>query len=262
MSKNLNAGEKKLVCGKPKIWKDPPGAMMYCPGCQETVIHRIIAEVLEELEIDGKSIAVIGVGCHAFVQLSWDIDALSCAHGRALDSATAIKRLNPDSVIFTVQGDGDCTAIGAGGFINAMTRGEKITTIMYNNTNYGTTGGQFAPTSLIGQKTVTTPNGRDPEHDGYPIHAAELAATFKGTVYSARGSLHSPGGYPRTKKYIKTAFKKQINKIGYSFVEVLCACPPNWHLSPVESIRRIKNEVVDEFPLGEFKNINSIENKA
>ncbi len=258
MNSKTNAVTKKLVCGNPVIWKDPPGAIMYCPGCQEPVIHRIIAEVLEELEIEGKSIGVIGVGCHAFVQISWAMDVLSCAHGRALDSATALKRLKPDTTVFTIQGDGDCTAIGAGGFINAMTRGEKLTTIMYNNTNYGTTGGQLAPTSLIGQKTATTPNGRNPETEGYPIHTAELAATFKGTVYSARGSIHSPVTYQRTKRYIKTAFKKQIDGIGYSFVEVLCTCPPNWHLSPVDSINRVKNEVVKEFPLGEFKNINSI----
>ena len=129
---------------------------------------------------------------------------------------------------------------------------------MYNNTNYGTTGGQLAPTTLLGQKTSTTPTGRDSAVDGFPIHAAELAATFKSTSFSARGSLHSPAQYERTKKYIKTAFKKQTDNIGYSFVEVLSACPPNWHLSPVDCIKRIKEEVVSEFPLGEFKNVEKI----
>ena len=245
---------KKLVCGKPKIWKDPPGAMMYCSGCHHPVIYRIISEVLEELKIDGKAICMAGVGCHSYIVITWDIDMTLCAHGRALDSATAIHRLNPDAIVFTVQGDGDCTAIGAGGFINAMTRGEQLTTIMYNNTNYGTTGGQMAPTTLLGQKTTTTPHGRDPAFEGYPIHAAELAATFKGTAYSARGSVHTPANYQRTKRYIKKAFQNQVDGIFYNFVEVLSACPPNWHLTPVECLKRIEEELVPEFPLGEFKN--------
>ncbi|MFH1626082.1 MAG: thiamine pyrophosphate-dependent enzyme [Pseudomonadota bacterium] len=245
---------KEPVVRNPAIWKDPPGAAMYCAGCQHPVIHRIVAEVLEEMGIDGKVICVVGVGCHAFVQVTWNLDALSCAHGRALDSATAVKRLNPGAIVFTVQGDGDCIGIGAGAFIGAMIRGEKITTIMYNNTNYGTTGGQLAPTTLIGQKTTTTPGGRDPSVEGYPVHTAELAATFKGTAYSARGSVHSPANYRRTKKYIKTTFQKQIDGIGYSFVEVLSACPPNWRLSPQECLERIEEDVIAEFPLGEFKN--------
>ncbi|MDY7032050.1 MAG: thiamine pyrophosphate-dependent enzyme [Thermodesulfobacteriota bacterium] len=246
--------KKEEVYAKPKIWKEPPGAAMYCPGCQHPVIHRIVAEVLEEMAIDGEAVCILGVGCHAFIQVSWNLDVLSCAHGRALDSATAIKRLDPDAVVFTVQGDGDCTAIGAGAFLGAMSRGEKITTIMYNNTNYGTTGGQLAPTSLIGQKTTTTPKGRNPEVEGHPVHTAELAASFTGTVYSARGSVHSPANFQRTKKYMKKAFQKQINGVGFSFVEVLSACPPNWHLSPKECIRRIEEEIIPEFPLGEIKN--------
>ncbi len=244
---------KKMVCGRPRIWKDPPGATMYCPGCHHPIIYRIISEVLESLSIDGKAICMAGVGCHSFVAVAWDIDLTICAHGRALDSGTALKRLNPEAIVFTVQGDGDLTAIGAGGFINAMTRGERITTIMYNNTNYGTTGGQLAPTTLVGQKTTTTPGGRDPASEGYPIHAAELAATFKGTAYSARGSVHTPSNYQRTKKYITNAFKKQMDGAGFSFVEVLSACPPNWHLAPVDCLRRIEEEVIREFPLGEFK---------
>jgi len=259
MSKEENKVIKEKICENPKIWKDPPGAAMYCPGCQHPVVHRIIAEVLDELNIDGNCICVVGVGCHAFVQVSWDIDIVLSAHGRALDSATAIKRLRPDAIVFTVQGDGDCMAIGAGAFIGAMTRGEKITTIMYNNTNYGTTGGQMAPTTLLGQKTTTTPNGRNPLTEGYPSHAAELAAIFDGTVYSARGSVNSFANYQRTKKNIKTAFQKQIAGVGYSFVEVISSCPPNWHMSPVECIKRIESEVIPEFPLGEFKNVNTIE---
>ncbi|MDY6968225.1 MAG: thiamine pyrophosphate-dependent enzyme [Spirochaetota bacterium] len=258
MSGHIDTSKMTEVCVNPKIYKDPPGASMYCPGCQHPVIHRIIAEVLNELDIEGKAICMMGVGCHAFFQVSLDIDVVSCAHGRALDTGTAIKRLNPDAIVFSIQGDGDCVAIGAGAFVGAMTRGERITTIMYNNTNYGTTGGQMAPTTLIGQKTTTSPNGRDPSIEGYPTHAAELAATFTSTVYSARGSVNSAANYQRTKKYIKTAFQKQMDGLGYSFVEVLSACPPNWHLSPVECIKRIEEEMIPEFPLGEIKNVDKI----
>lgn len=259
MNKTTENVTRKEVCVKPRIWIDPPGAVMYCPGCQHPVIHRIISEVLEELGIDGKAICMAGVGCHAFVQIAWDLDIMICAHGRALDSGTAIKRLNPDAVVFSVQGDGDCMAIGAGAFVNAMTRGEMLTTIMFNNTNYGTTGGQLAPTSLIGQRTSTTPLGRKPDIEGYPVHAAELAAAFRGTAYSARGSVHTPADYQRTKRYIKIAFQKQIEGIGFGFVEVLSACPPNWHLSPVDCLKRIGDEVIAEFPLGEFKNESALD---
>jgi 2-oxoglutarate ferredoxin oxidoreductase subunit beta len=245
---------RRQVFPTPAIIKVPPGSSMYCPGCLHPVVQRAISEVLEKLGLEGQAICMVGVGCHSFATVNWDLDLALCAHGRALDSATAIKRLNPDAVVFTVQGDGDCTAIGAGAFINAMTRGEKITTIMYNNTNYGTTGGQLAPTSLVGQKTTTTPEGRDPDVEGYPIHAAELAATFTGTAYSARGSVHTPAAYQRTKGYIRTAFQKQLARAGFSFVEVLSACPPNWHLTPVDSLKRIEEELIPEFPLGEFKN--------
>jgi len=253
MNSKSSSITRKTVCTKPNIWIDPPGAAMYCSGCQHPVIHRIIAEILEEMDIDRKAICIGGVGCHAFVQVAWDVDITIAAHGRALDSCTAIKRLNPESIVFSIQGDGDCLAIGAGAFINTMTRGENLTTIMYNNTNYGTTGGQMAPTTLLGQKTATTPLGRNSKTEGFPIHAAELAATFKGTVYSARGSVHTPANYQRTKKYIKKAFQNQIDGAGFSFVEVISACPPNWHLSPVDCIKRIDEQIINEFPLGEYK---------
>jgi len=150
-------------------------------------------------------------------------------------------------------------AIGAGSLVGALTRGEKITTIMGNNTNYGTTGGQMAPTTVMGQVTSTSPNGRDAAREGYPVHAAEMVATFKGCSYSARGALISPDNYQRTKKYVETAFKKQIDNVGFSFVEIISACPVNWHKSPVESLKWIEDEVLAEFPLGEFKNVDRIE---
>ncbi|OGO04665.1 MAG: hypothetical protein A2Y91_05820 [Chloroflexi bacterium RBG_13_54_8] len=229
-----------------------------CPGCQYPTVGRIIAELLEELNLDGKTIEVVGIGCNSGVAML-NIDAIQGSHGGAPDTATAIKRLSPDSFVYTVQGDGDCIAIGAGSFIGALTRGEMITIIMCNNANYGTTGGQMAPTTLMGQITTTSPEGRGAATGGYPVHVAELAATFKGVAYSARGALTSSADYQRTKKYIKAAFKKQIDRIGLGFVEVISACPANWHMSPVESLKWIREKMVPEFPLGEFKNVDHID---
>jgi 2-oxoglutarate ferredoxin oxidoreductase subunit beta len=246
---------------KVKVWAPKRTLVMPlfgCPGCQHPTIGRIIAEVLEELGLDGKAIEVIGIGCNSGVAML-NIDVIQGSHGGAPDMATAIKRLSPDSFVFTVQGDGDCIAIGAGSFIGALTRGEMITIIMCNNANYGTTGGQMAPTTLIGQKTTTTPGGRDAMTDGYPVHVAELAATFRGVKYSARGSLTSPANYQRTKKHIKIAFQKQLDHVGLSFVEILSACPANWHLTPVESLKWIEEKMIPEFSLGEFKNVDQVD---
>ncbi|GAG07443.1 unnamed protein product, partial [marine sediment metagenome] len=232
---------------------------LFCPGCQTPVVARIIAEAFDELGIGDKAIMVAGVGCHGMLLGGVALDRVHALHGRGPDVATGIKRNLPDIIVFTVQGDGDCIAIGAGSLIGAATRGEKITIIMINNTNYGTTGGQLAPTTLVGQVTTTTPQGRDPNVEGYPAHAAELVATFKGVSYSARGALHTAANYQRTKGYIKTAFQKQLDGLGLSFVEVITACPPNWHLTPVQSLAWIKEQVVPEFPLGEFKNGAQVE---
>lgn len=232
-----------------------------CPGCQHGTIGRIIAEVLEELELDGNAIEVIGIGCNSGVAML-NVDVIQGSHGGAPDTASAIKRLSPDSFVYTVQGDGDCIAIGAGSFIGALTRGELITIIMCNNANYGTTGGQLAPTTLSGQITTTTPEGRDPACTGYPVHVAELTATFKSVAYSARGSLTSPAEYRKTKKYIKKAFQKQLDKVGLGYVEVLSACPANWHLTPVESLKWVEEHMVPEFPLGEFKDVNGKKNPS
>ena len=231
-----------------------------CPGCQYWTLGRIFAEVLQELDIYGKTIGIVGVGCHGNAVSVLNIDSMLSAHGRAPDTATAIKRLRPDAIVFTIQGDGDCIAIGAGAFIGALTRAERLTIIMCNNANYGTTGGQLAPTTLRGQITSTTPGGRGTTgNDGYPTHTAELAAIFKGVAYSARGAINTPANYQRTKGYIKTAFRKQMEGVGFSFVEVLSNCPPNWHLSPLESLKWIEEKMISEFPLGEFKNVDRIE---
>jgi 2-oxoglutarate ferredoxin oxidoreductase subunit beta len=244
-----------------KVWAAPQVLAFSpaCPGCQYWTIGRIIAEVLEELDIEGKAIAVMGIGCNGYISNALNIDRILGAHGRAPDTATAIKRLSPDNIVFTTQGDGDCMAIGADSFIGALIRGEKFTIIMCNNANYGTTGGQLAPTTLTGQITTTTPDGRNVITEGYPVHTAELAATFTGVAYSARSAVNTPANYQRTKKCVKAAFQKQVDQIGLSFVEVLSACPPNWHLSPVESLKWIEEKMIPEFPLGEFKNVNRID---
>ncbi len=251
MSDQSGVGKVKVVGAGQVLWMPVPG----CPGCQAGSVGRIIADVLEEMGLDGKAILSDGIGCHSGVAVL-NLDVVQGSHGGAPDMATAVKRLSPDSFVFTVQGDGDCIAIGAGSFIGALTRGEMITIIMVNNANYGTTGGQTSPTTLMGQKTTTTPSGRDAASGGYPVRVAELAATFRTVAYSARGALTTPANYQRTKKYVKTAFQKQVDHAGLGFVEVLAACPPNWHLSPVESLKWIEEKMIPEFPLGEFKNVD------
>ncbi|MEW6034171.1 MAG: thiamine pyrophosphate-dependent enzyme [Chloroflexota bacterium] len=255
MSRGSKAREK--VCGWPELWRPIPGAVPFCPGCQEPVVGRVVCEVVHELGIEGSTVAVVGVGCSGFMGMTLDVDCVIAAHGRALDVATGLKRTHPDTIVFTVQGDGDCLSIGAEALIAAMGRGESVTVVMLNNANYGTTGGQMAPTTLVGQVTTTTPEGRHPAKEGYPVHGAELVASFKGVSYSARSALFKPTQYQQTKRYIRSAFEKQRAGMGLSFVEVLSACPVDWRLTPVESLMWIEREMVKEFPLGEFKNVDT-----
>jgi len=263
MSEQEKGAAKAVVAEKPILLRGEPWMDilwdLFCPGCQIPVVARIIAESFEELGIGDRAIMVGCVGCTGILIASFNIDRVSPAHGRGPDAATALKRIHPEAIVFTVQGDGDCIAIGAGSLIGALTRGEKITVIMVNNTNYGTTGGQMAPTTLLGQVTSTSPEGRTSAAEGYPVHTAEMVATFKGVAYSARGSLHTPAEYRRTKKYVKTAFQRQQEGVGFGFVEILTACPVNWHLTPVKALEWIGKDVIREFPLGEFKNVTSIE---
>lgn len=263
MSEKTKEVAKQVVVEKPLLlqgeaWMDILWDL-FCPGCQIPLVGRLVAESLEELGVNDNAIMVGCVGCTGILIASMTMDRVSPAHGRGPDVATALKRINPDTVVFTIQGDGDCIAIGAGPLVGALTRAEKITVVMINNTNYGTTGGQLAPTTLTGQVTSTTPKGRSPGAEGYPVHTAEMVATFKGTAYSARGSLHTPADYQRTKKYIRTAFQRQIEGVGFSFVEVIAACAVNWHMTPVQALDWIGEKVVAEFPLGEFKNVTRIE---
>lgn len=263
MNEETKAIAKERVAAKPILLEGEPWMDilwdLFCPGCQIPLVGRIIGEAFAELGIGDKAIMVGSVGCTGILIASIMVDRVGPAHGRGPDVATALKRIRPDTLVFTVQGDGDCIAIGAGPLVGALTRGEKITIIMVNNANYGTTGGQMAPTTLIRQVTTTTPQGRSPAAEGYPVHAAEFVATFKGVAYSARGSLHTPAHYKRTRGYVKTAFQRQLEGVGLSFVEIIAACPTNWHMTPVQSLEWIGTEVVAEFPLGEFKNVTHIE---
>ena len=253
------AVEKELVVGTPSLKVYLPFTV-YCSGCHYGLITRMLCEVIEELGIGDRAIGLSGVGCsfgsfNAYI----NVDFTTCAHGRAPAMATAIKRIHPDAIVFTLQGDGDLGAIGLGCFLNAVHRGEKLTTIFLNNACYGTTGGQMAPTTLWGMKTTTTREGRDPETTGVPFHGAELVAPIKSVAYSARVAMHNPKAYRNAKKVIKTAFQKQIDGVGYGFVETLSACPTNWRLSPVDCLDYIENKMIAEYPLGEFKNVDKID---
>lgn len=247
----------KVSGGNPPLWKPHTYGSKRCPGCHYQTLERATCETLEELGLGGQAVIVTGVGCCARSYLVMDYDGIFAAHGRATDVATAIKRVRPELFVFTWQGDGDSIAIGTEGLINSAIRAEKITILMINNANYGTTGGQAAPTTLLGQTTTTTPGGRD-NNTGYPAHVAELMAQFKGVAYSVRTSIHTPANFQKTKKYLKTAFEKQTKGIGLGFVEVLSACPSNWHLSPIDSLTFIEEKMIAEYPLGEFKNVDAI----
>ncbi|MGD0028926.1 MAG: thiamine pyrophosphate-dependent enzyme [Candidatus Bathyarchaeia archaeon] len=225
----------------------------YCPGCGHGTIHRLIAEVIDELGIREKTVVVAPVGCAVLLYNYFDLDSYEAAHGRAPAIATGCKRVHPELIVFTYQGDGDLAAIGTAETVHAAARGEKITTIFVNNAVYGMTAGQMAPTTLIGQKTTTTPDGRSAERAGYPIRVCEMLATLEGAAYVARVSVSSPKNVVQAKRAIKKAFETQIKGLGYSIVEVLSQCPTNWHMTPAESVKWVDERMAPYFPLGEFK---------
>ena len=225
----------------------------YCPGCTHGVIHRLVAEVLDELGLREKAIGVAPVGCAVFAYNYFDCDFAEAAHGRAPAMATGIKRVHPDRVVFTYQGDGDLAAIGTGEIVHAATRGENLTVIFVNNAVYGMTGGQMAPTTLPGMRSTSSPRGRDVETMGFPVRVAELLATLSGASYVVRRSVHDPGHINQTKKAIKTAFQVQINQMGFSLVEILSSCPVNWGKTPIEALRFVKEEMIPYYPLGDYK---------
>jgi 2-oxoglutarate ferredoxin oxidoreductase subunit beta len=225
----------------------------YCPGCGHGIAHRLVAEVVDELGIREKVIGICPVGCAVLAYDYWDFDCSEAAHGRALAVATAIKRLRPQNLVFTYQGDGDLAAIGTNETIHAANRGENLTVIFINNAVYGMTGGQMAPTTLLGQITATTPKGRNAQLQGYPLKISEMLALLAGVKYIERTSLHSPQEVIKTKKAIKQAFRNQINKVGFSLVEILSPCPTYWGLSPKEALDWIREVMIKEFPLGRIK---------
>lgn len=241
-----------VVFQKTKGLTDTP--FHYCPGCTHGIVHRLVAETMEELGVLDKAIGVAPVGCAVFAYEYFNCDMQEAAHGRAPAVATGIKRVHPDKIVFTYQGDGDLAAIGTAETVHAAARGENITVIFINNAIYGMTGGQMAPTSLIGQETLTTPYGRNPETNGYPIKMCEMLSTLEGAAYIERVSVYDVKHVLNAKKAIKNAFKAQISKKGFSMIEVLSSCPTNWGMSPNEALKWIKDKMEQYYPLGVYKN--------
>ena len=230
-----------------------PAITHYCPGCTHGVIHRLVAEVLDELGIRERTVGVAPVGCSVLAYNYFNCDFQEAAHGRAPAFATGIKRVRPDLIVFTYQGDGDLASIGMAEIVHAANRGEKFTTIFVNNAIYGMTGGQMAPTTLPHQITTTSPRGRDTDDVGYPIRVAELLSTLRTPGYIARVSSHSPKHIVEAKKAIKRAFQYQVEGRCYGLVEVLSTCPTNWGKTPVDATRWLEESMIPYFPLGEFK---------
>jgi 2-oxoglutarate ferredoxin oxidoreductase subunit beta len=225
----------------------------YCPGCTHGTIHRLVAEVLDELGVRERTIGVAPVGCSVLAYYYFNVDMAEAAHGRAPAMATGIKRVSPDKVVFTYQGDGDLASIGIAEIIYAANRGERFTTIFVNNAIYGMTGGQMAPTTLPGQVTTSSPTGRDIELAGWPMRIAELIGVLPGAAYVTRQSALDVPGIRRTKKAIKLAFQAQLDGLGFSLVEVLSTCNTNWHMGPVQALDWAKEHMVAYFPLGDTK---------
>jgi 2-oxoglutarate ferredoxin oxidoreductase subunit beta len=241
----------QIVYQRPESLTDTP--THYCPGCTHGVAHRLVAEVLDDMQILEKTIGVAPVGCSVFAYNYFDCDFVEAAHGRAPAMATGVKRVLPGRVVFTYQGDGDLASIGMGEIVHAAARGENITVIFINNAIYGMTGGQMAPTTLPGMKTTSSPNGRDVEQMGFPIRMPEMLATLDGVGYVVRRSLHDPKNIRMAKKAIRLAFETQVRGLGFSLVELLSSCPTNWGLTPVESLRFIEEHMLPAYPIGDYK---------
>ena len=244
-----------IVFEKTKALTDVP--FHYCPGCTHGIVHRLVAEVLDELGVVGQTVGVASVGCSVFSYNYFNCDMVQAAHGRAPAVATGIKRAVPENVVFTYQGDGDLAAIGMAETIHAATRGENITVIFINNAIYGMTGGQMAPTSLPGQITQTSPYGRDTSTAGHPIRVCELLSTLSGTALAQRVTVDSVKNVNIAKKAIKKGFQNQIDKKGYSIIEVVSTCPTNWGLTPEESMKWLRENMLEYYPLGVYKDIDA-----
>lgn len=236
---------------KPHALTDVP--LHYCPGCTHGIVHRLVAEVIDEMGIEGDTVGVCPVGCSVMAYDYFACDMIEAAHGRAPAVATGVKRANPDKFVFTYQGDGDLAAIGTAETVHAATRGENITVIFINNTTYGMTGGQMAPTTLPGQVTQTTPYGRDVNSAGFPVRVCEMIATLSGTAYAERVTVTDPANIRKAKAAIRKGFEFQKNNQGFSLIEVLSTCPTNWGKSPVESLEWLKENMIPYYPLGVYK---------
>lgn len=241
----------KTVYKRPESLADVP--THYCPGCTHGVAHRLVAEVLDEMDARTEAIGVAPVGCSVFAYDYFDCDFVEAAHGRAPAMATGIKRVLPDNVVFTYQGDGDLASIGMAEIVHAAGRGENITVVFINNAIYGMTGGQMAPTTLPGQKTTSSPNGRDVEQMGFPIRMAELLANMDGSGYVVRRSLHDAKNIRKAKKAVRLAFETQKRGLGFSLVELLSTCPTNWGITPIESLAWLEEKMIPVYPLEDFK---------
>lgn len=243
------------VFERPHALCDTP--MHYCPGCTHGIVHRLLCEVLDEMGIEGETIGVCPVGCSVFAYNYFNCDMIEAPHGRAPAVATGVKRSNPDKYVFTYQGDGDLAAIGTAETVHVGARGENIVVIFINNTIYGMTGGQMAPTTIPGQVTQTTPFGRDTELAGYPIRVCEMMATLSGTALAQRVAVGTVPHIRETKKAIRKAFENQKEKRGLSIVEVLSTCPTNWGMTPLEAIKRLQDECIPYYPLGIYKDVTA-----
>jgi len=240
-----------VVFERPKALLDV--STHYCPGCTHGIIHRLVAECLDELDLTGKAIGVAPVGCSVLAYDYFACDMIEAPHGRAPAVATGVKRAKPDNFVFTYQGDGDLAAIGTAETVHVATRGENVTIIFINNAIYGMTGGQMAPTTLPGQVTQTTPYGRDTSKAGFPVRVCEMLSTLDGVAYAERTSIDGIGGITKTKAAIKKAFETQIAGKGFSIVEVLSTCPTNWGLAPKDAIQWLKDNMIPYYPLGVYK---------
>ena len=240
--------EMKVVFERPHALL--PVVTNYCPGCSHGIVNRLVAECLDELDVEGSTVGIAPVGCTVTSYDFYGCDMIEAAHGRAPAVATAVKRALPDGVVFAYQGDGDLASIGMAETVHAATRGENITVVFVNNAIYGMTGGQMAPTTLVGIKSSTAPHGRDPKEHGYPMHMCEILNQLTAPTYLVRTSCNTPANVNKTKQAIHKAFQNQLDGKGFSMVEIVTSCPTNWGLDPMKSLEYIEEKMLPEFPLG------------
>ena len=241
----------KTVYERPKALSDVP--LHYCPGCTHGIIHKLVAQTIDELGIEDRTVGIASVGCSVFAYNYFECDMIQAAHGRAPAVATGVKRTHPDAVVFTYQGDGDLAAIGTAETVHIATRGENVTIIFVNNAIYGMTGGQMAPTTLPGQVTTTSPYGRDRKIQGSPVRICEMLSTLDGVALAARGAVDSPKNINASKKLIRKAFENQLEGKGLSIVEILSTCPTNWGMTPKAALEWLRENMMTYYPLGVFK---------